>query len=111
MTGAIFQAYVEQVLVRDLTPGSIVIMEYLASHKREAVHELIEAAGAERLFLPPYPPDLNPIEQAFAKLNHLLRKAAKRSVDALRDEIGRLLSCFPPDECARYSRNAGYRIA
>jgi transposase len=111
MNGAIFRAYVAQFLARELDPGDIVIMDNLAAHKSDPVRETIEAAGAELLFLPPYSPDLNPIEQVFAKLKHLLRKAAKRSVDALWDEIGRLLDCFPPRECAKYIQHAGYRIA
>lgn len=109
MNGAIFRAYVETFLVRDLAPGDIVIMDNLASHKNDAVRQRIEAAGAELLFLPPYSPDLNPIEQVFAKLKHLLRKAAKRTVDALWDEIGTLLDCFSQNECANYIENAGYR--
>lgn len=111
INGAIFKAYVEQFLVRELAPGDIVIMDNLASHKSDAVREIIEAAGAELLFLPPYSPDLNPIEQVFAKLKHLLRKAAKRTVDALWDEIGKLLDFFPPEQCANYIRHSGYRIA
>lgn len=109
MNGAIFKAYVAQFLVRELTPGDIVIMDNLTSHKSDAVREIIENAGAELLFLPPYSPDLNPIEQVFAKLKHLLRKAAKRSVDDLWDEIGNLLDCFQPEECANYIANSGYR--
>lgn len=109
MNAAIFKAYVETFLVRDLAPGDIVIMDNLASHKNEAVRKRIEEAGAELLFLPPYSPDLNPIEQVFAKLKHLLRKAAKRTVDALWDEIGNLLDHFGPNECANYIANAGYR--
>ena len=108
MNGDIFQAYVDQFLVRELAPGDIVVMDNLSSHKSDAVRELIEAAGAELLFLPPYSPDLNPIEQAFAKLKHLLRKAATRTVDALWDEIGRIIDCFQPNECANYIANSGY---
>ncbi|MGH8346771.1 MAG: IS630 family transposase [Pseudomonas sp.] len=111
MNGAIFKAYVEQFLVRELAPGDIVVMDNLASHKSDAVRKAIEKTGAELLFLPPYSPDLNPIEQVFAKLKHLLHKAAKRTVEALWDEIGNLLECFPPDECANYIRHSGYRIA
>lgn len=109
MNGAIFKAYVVKFLVRELTPGDIVVMDNLSSHKNNAIREAIEDAGAELLFLPPYSPDLNPIEQVFAKLKHLLRKAAKRSVEALWDEIGNLLEHFPPNECANYIRNSGYR--
>ena len=108
MNGDIFQAYVDQFLVRELAPGDIVVMDNLSSHKSDAVREMIEAAGAELLFLPPYSPDLNPIEQAFAKLKHLLRKAATRTVDALWDEIGRIIDCFQPNECANYIANSGY---
>jgi len=95
-------------LRRELAPGDIVVMDNLSSHKSDAVREMIEAAGAELLFLPPYSPDLNPIEQAFAKLKHLLRKAATRTVDALWDEIGRIIDCFQPNECANYIANSGY---
>ncbi len=109
MNGAIFTAYVDQFLLRELAPGDIVVMDNLASHKSDAVRESIEQAGAELLFLPPYSPDLNPIEQVFAKLKHLLRKAAKRTVQDLWDEIGRLIECFEPDECMNYIRNSGYR--
>ena len=108
MNGAIFRAYVEQFLVRDLAPGDIVVMDNLASHKSDALRKTIEKAGAELLFLPPYSPDLNPIEQVFAKLKHLLRKAAKRTIETLWDEIGKLLDRFPPHECANYIRNSGY---
>jgi len=111
MNGDIFLAYVEQFLVPELSPGDIVIMDNLSSHKSRAVREAIERAGAELLFLPPYSPDLNPIEQVFAKLKHLLRKAAKRTVEALWNEIGRLLYRFSPKECANYLSNSGYRIA
>jgi len=83
-------------------------MDNLASQKSNAARELIETVGAEALFPPPYPPDLNPIEQVFAKLKHLLRIAAIRTVDALWDEIGSLIGCFGPDECANYIRNSGY---
>lgn len=108
MNGEIFQAYIDQFLVRELAPGDIVVMDNLSSHKSDAVREMIEDAGAELLFLPPYSPDLNPIEQVFAKLKHLLRKAATRTVGALWDEIGRLINCFAPHECASYITNSGY---
>lgn len=111
MNGAIFKAYVVKFLARELAPGDIVVMDNLSSHKSNAIHEAIEGAGAELLFLPPYSPDLNPIEQVFAKLKHLLRKAAKRTVEALWDEIGRLLDSFPPNQCANFIRNSGYRTA
>lgn len=108
MNATIFRAYAEQFLVPELSPGDIVVLDNLSSHKNDAAREAIERAGAEMLFLPPYSPDLNPIEQVFAKLKHLLRKAAARTVDTLWNEIGRLLRCFTPDECANYIRNSGY---
>lgn len=108
MNGAIFRLYVERFLLRDIGPGDIVVMDNLASHKSDAVRTAIESVGAELLFLPPYSPDLNPIEQVFAKLKHFLRQAAKRTIDALWDEIGRLLDQFPPSECRNYLTNSGY---
>ena len=103
-----FQAYVDQVLVPALSPGDVVVMDNLGSHKGPAVRGVIEAAGARLLYLPPYSPDFNPIENAFAKLKALLRKAAERSIDALWTTIGRLLDAFTPTECANYFRAAGY---
>ncbi len=108
INGETFLAYVEQFLVPTLTPGDIVIMDNLGSHKGDAVSRAIEAAGARLLFLPPYSPDLNPIEQAFAKLKALLRHAATRSVPALWNAVGQLLSSFTAAECGRYFANAGY---
>ena len=83
-------------------------MDNLSAHKVPGIRELIEAAGARLLYLPPYSPDLNPIEQLFAKLKALLRKAAERSVEGLWNRIAALLDAFSPDECANYFRNAGY---
>lgn len=103
-----FLAYVNQVLVPELTPGDIVVMDNLSSHKGAGVREAIEAAGATLLYLPPYSPDFNPIENAFAKLKALLRKAAERSVDGLWTAIGRLIDLFTPPECANYFTAAGY---
>ena len=97
-----FEAYVEQVLVPELRPGDIVIMDNLSSHKGVRVQALIEAAGASLVFLPPYSPDFNPIEKAFAKLKAMLRKAAERTVDALWNTIGSLVGLFSPNECANY---------
>jgi transposase len=108
INGESFLAWVEQMLVPTLTPGDIVIMDNLGSHKGLAVRRAIRAAGAHLLFLPPYSPDLNPIEQVFAKLKTLLRKAAERSVEATWRRIGALLQQFPPHECASYLRNSGY---
>jgi len=108
INGRSFLAYVEQFLVPTLTPGDIVIMDNLGSHKGQAVRKAIRAAGAKLFFLPPYSPDLNPIEQVFAKLKTLLRKADERTVEATWQRIGSLLSRFSPTECANYLINAGY---
>jgi transposase len=108
INGQSFLAYVEQFLVPTLTPGDIVIMDNLGSHKGHAVRCAIRSAGAKLLFLPPYSPDLNPIEQVFAKLKTLLRKANERSVETVWRRIGTLLEEFPPDECANYLTNSGY---
>ncbi|MEN2786910.1 IS630 family transposase [Sphingomonas qilianensis] len=108
INGASFTAYVEQFLVPTLSPGDIVIMNNLGSHKGPAGRAAIRRAGAHLLFLPPYSPDLNPIEQVFAKLKTLLRKAAERSVDTTWKRIGTLLDAFPPQECANYLRNSRY---
>ncbi len=108
INGRSFLAYVEQFLVPTLTPGDIVIMDNLGSHKGQAVRKAIRAAGAKLFFLPPYSPDLNPIEQVFAKLKTLLRKADERTVEATWRRIGSLLSRFSPTECANYLLNAGY---
>ena len=95
MNGDIFKAWVEQMLAPELRPGDIVIMDNLAAHKVDGIRKAIEARGAELRYLPPYSPDLNPIEQAFAKLKALLRKAAERTVDGLWNAIGKLLDLFP----------------
>lgn len=103
-----FEAYVEQVLAPELRPGDIVIMDNLSSHKGPRVRALIEAAGAELHYLPPYSPDFNPIENAFAKLKALLRKAAQRTVEGLWTAIGDMLPVFKPQECRNYFAAAGY---
>jgi transposase len=108
MDGAIFLAYVRQCLVPTLAPGDIVVMDNLKPHKVAGVREAIEAAGATLRYLPPYSPDLNPIELLFAKLKALLRKAAEREIEALWTRIGNLLDAFTTDECAAYLRHAGY---
>jgi len=108
INGARFLAWVEQALAPTLRPGHIVVMDNLGAHKVKGVRAAIEAAGAELLYLPSYSPDLNPIEQAFAKLKALLRTAARRTVDALWRAIGNALDAFSPAECARYLANAGY---
>ncbi len=94
--------------VPTLHPGDIVIMDNLGSHKAKAVRQLIRAAGAKLFFLPKYSPDLNPIEQVFAKIKHFLRKAAARSVETICTAIGEILGAFTPDECASYFQNSGY---
>jgi transposase len=103
-----FEAYVEKILVPELEPGDIVVMDNLSSHKGPRIRELIEAAGARLIYLPPYSPDFNPIENAFAKLKALLRKAAERTVDGLWTAIGRIIDLFTPGECANYFAAAGY---
>ena len=111
INGEWFLAYVEQVLAPALRPGDIVIIDNLGSHKGKAVRRAIRAVGAKLFFLPPYSPDLNPIEQLFAKLKILLRKAAERTVEATWKRIGTLVDCFTPQECANYFANAGYASA
>ncbi len=108
VNGESFLAFVEQVLVPTLRHGDIVILDNLPSHKVDGVREAIEAAGAELRYLPPYSPDLNPIEQLFAKLKACLRKIAARSVEALWTAIGQTVSAFKPGECANYLRRSGY---
>jgi transposase len=109
INGQSFLAYVEQLLVPTRSPGDIVIIDNLGSHKGKAVRQAIRAAGAKLFFLPPYSPDLNPIEQVFAKLKTLPRKAAERTVEATWQRIGALLQCFTPAECTNYIRNVlGY---
>ncbi|MFC3100562.1 IS630 family transposase [Altererythrobacter lauratis] len=103
-----FTAYVEQVLVPELAPGDIVIMDNLSSHKAPAIREAIEAAGAELRFLPPYSPDFNPIEKAFSKLKAHLRKAAERTIHGLWNAIGQILDLYSPQECANYFSACGY---
>ena len=108
MNGDAFRAYVEQVLVPTLKPGDVVIMDNLPAHKVSGVREAIEAAGAIRLFLPPYSPDFNPIEMAFAKLKAMLRKTAARTVPDLWDAIAGALDAFTPAECQNYFAATGY---
>lgn len=108
MDGALFLAYVREFLCPTLTQGDVVIADNLSSHKVAGVREAIEAVGAKLVYLPPYSPDLNPIEQLFAKLKALLRKAAARTKDALWAEIGDLLETVAPEECAHYFRSSGY---
>lgn len=108
INGGLFRAYVEKALVPDLRPGDVVVLDNLGSHTVAGVREAVERAGCRLLFLPPYSPDLNPIENAFSKLEGLLRKAAERTVEGLWAAIGRLLDRFAPDECRNYFRHCGY---
>lgn len=108
INGECFLAYVKEVLAPTLSPGDIVLIDNLSSHKSAKVRATIEAEGAELRFLPRYSPDLNPIEMMFSKLKTLLRKASERSVEALWSRIGELLDSFPPNECENYFKAAGY---
>ncbi len=106
--GAAFTAYAEILLAPTLRPGDVVVMDNLPAHQVKGAREAIESAGAILLFLPPYSPDFNPIEQAFAKLKALLRKAAARTIGALEQAIADALDAFTPQECANYFANSGY---
>ncbi|SDJ82941.1 Transposase [Mesorhizobium muleiense] len=108
MNGNVFLAYVEQVLVPTLSEGDVVVMDNLPAHKAAGVRDAIEAAGASLLYLPPYSPDFNPIENAFAKLKALLRATAERTIKALWDTVGAVVDLFTTAECANYFKAAGY---
>lgn len=108
MNGTVFRAYVEQVLVPTLSKGDVVVMDNLPAHKAAGVRDAIEAASASLLYLPPYSPDFNPIENTFSKLKALMRAKAERTIAALWDTVGAILERFTPDECANYFRAAGY---
>jgi transposase len=108
LDGSLFLAYVEQVLLPTLQPGDVVVLDNLSSHKSKRVQELIESAGASVAYLPPYSPDLNPIEQAFSKLKWLLRTAAERTAEGLWNRVGQLFDAFSPQECLRYLKHCGY---
>jgi transposase len=110
INGEAFLAYVQTFLVPTLKAGDVVIMDNLGSHRGKAVRKAIRAAGARLVFLPKYSPDLNPIEQLFSKLKHLLRKAQARSYEAILSTIAELLDHVPPVECANYVKNSGYRV-
>jgi len=110
MNGAVFLAYVRQHLAPTLRPRDVVILDNLPAHKVAGVRAAIEATGAELAYLPPYSPDLNPIEQVFAKLKSLLRTAAERTVGGLEDAIAGLLNRFSPNECRNYIHHAGYAL-
>jgi transposase len=108
MNGAVFLAYVQQQLVPTLRPGDIVVLDNLAAHKVAGVREAVEAVGASLVYLPPYSPDLNPIELVFSKLKWLLRTAAHRTVDGLWSLLGNMPDQFPPQQCLAYFRHCGY---
>jgi transposase len=110
MTGEVFRAYIEQVLVPELSPGDVVVLDNLAAHKVAGIREMVQAAGASLLYLPAYSPDLNPMEQVFAKLKALLRKAAARTKEALWTTIRNLLGSLPVEECRNYLSNCGYEF-
>ena len=110
MNGSAFLAYAEQFLAPTLRPGDVVVMDNLGAHKVAGVRKAIRAAGASILYLPPYSPDLNPIEQAFAKFKALLRQTAARTKDALWTAIGRILDAFGPNECRNYLANSEYEF-
>jgi len=105
-----FEAFVGRVLVPALSPGDVVVMDNLSSHKGMRVRDLIEAAGATLLYLPPYSPDLNPIELAFSKLKQLMRSAAHRTADALWSDVQRMLDLITPIDAANYIRHCGYTL-
>jgi putative transposase len=109
INGEAFKTYVEKVLAPTLKPGDLVIMDNLGSHKGAAIRQAIRAARAKLFFLPKYSPDLNPIEQVFAKLKHLLRKAAARTIETLTAAVGELLGAYTAEECENYFTNAGYQ--
>ncbi len=108
INGQSFRAYIDQILVPTLLPGDIVIMDNLGSHKSNAVRGAIRKAGARLWFLPPYSPDMNPIEQTFAKVKHWMRMAQRRTIDETWRYLGRLIATVTPEECKNYLQNAGY---
>lgn len=109
INGEAFRLYVETELIKTLKPGDVVVLDNLGSHKGAAVRDIVRAAGARLFFLPPYSPDLNPIEQLFAKLKHFMRRAARRSVEAVHNAIAETLDAITPSECQNYIGNAGYK--
>lgn len=108
INGELFLLYVEKVLAPTLSPGDIVVLDNLGSHKAKAARAAVRARGARLIFLPPYSPDLNPIEQVFSKLKHMIRNAQPRDVHATWRTVGQLLDRFSPAECSNYIANAGY---
>jgi transposase len=109
INGELFLLYIEHILAPTLSPGDVVVLDNLGSHKGKAARAAVRARGAHLIFLPPYSPDLNPIEQVFSKLKHLMRKAQPRDVEATWRKVGQLLDLFSPQECANYLVNSGYR--
>lgn len=109
INGEAFRIYVETQLIKILKPGDIVVLDNLGSHKGAAVRDIVRAAGARLFFLPPYSPDLNPIEQLFAKLKHFMRRAARRSIEPVHNAIAATLNAVTPLECRNYIENAGYK--
>lgn len=108
INGRKFRAYIEQFLIPTLQPGDVVVLDNLGSHKGKEVRRAIRRAGAKLIFLPPYSPDLNPIERAFAKLKHWLRQAQARSIEDIYHSLASILERFEPGECAAYLANSGY---
>jgi transposase len=108
INGEAFKTYVRNELLKTLKPGDIVVLDNLGSHKGKAVRNMIRNAGAHLMFLPPYSPDLNPIEQVLAKIKHLMRRAMERTVEAAQDRLVSVLDTIPPSECANYFSGAGY---
>lgn len=109
INGDAFRAYVEKELLPTLQPGDVVVLDNLGSHKGKAVRKMVRAAGARLFFLPPYSPDLNPIEQLFSKIKHAMRKAMGRTIKAVHDALKLILEAIPKHECANYCANAGYK--
>jgi len=108
MNSVTFKAYIEQVLAKETRPGDLVILDNLSSHKTAEVRRTFADRGIKVLFLPPYSPDLNPIENVFSKLKRLVRSAAQRTVEGLWTVLGQLLDCFDPTECWNYIKHCGY---
>jgi len=108
INGELFTLYVEKILAPTLAKGDVVILDNLGSHKGQAARRAVRQTGAHMLFLPPYSPDLNPIEQLFAKLKHLMRKAEPRTIEDTWRKVGQIIDLFSPAECANYLKNSGY---
>ena len=108
INGPSFRAYIDQMLVPVLKSGDIVIMDNLGSHKSKMVRDAIKAAGARLWFLPPYSPDLNPIEQTFAKIKYWMRMAERRTIEDAWRHVGKIVGSVAPEECANYLKNSGY---